>query len=95
MPLTAAESSLRGKIAARSRWATATATAADRERQAAAGQGGLLAAFERQVDPDGVLPPAERARRAQSARTAHMLRLALASAKARRPGGSAATKVVA
>jgi len=93
MPLTAAESSLRGKIAARSRWATATA--ADRERQAAAGQGGLLAAFERQVDPDGVLPPAERARRAQSARTAHMLRLALASAKARRAGGSAATKVVA
>ncbi|HET9255759.1 MAG TPA: hypothetical protein VFO16_11215 [Pseudonocardiaceae bacterium] len=42
-----------------------------------------LARFEREADPDGVLEPAERARRAQAARRAHMQRLALASSKAR------------
>jgi hypothetical protein len=40
--------------------------------------------FERDVDPEGVLPPEERARRAEMARKAHFARLALASAKARR-----------
>jgi 8-oxo-dGTP diphosphatase len=40
--------------------------------------------FERQVDPDGVLEPTERARRAQSARKAFFMRLALKSAQARR-----------
>jgi hypothetical protein len=39
--------------------------------------------FERQVDPDGVLDPAERARRAAHARRAHMLSLSLKSAKRR------------
>ncbi len=42
------------------------------------------ARFEREVDPDGVLPPEERARRAEHVRKAYFLRLALASAKARR-----------
>jgi len=40
--------------------------------------------FEREVDPDGLLDPEERARRADMARNAHFTRLALASAKARR-----------
>ncbi len=40
--------------------------------------------FERDVDPDGVLPIEERLRRADMARKAHFTRLALASAKARR-----------
>ena len=40
--------------------------------------------FEREVDPDGVLAPAERARRAEMARKAHFARLAYLSAKARR-----------
>jgi hypothetical protein len=40
--------------------------------------------FDRLVDPEGVLPDAERARRAEHARSAHFNRLALASAKARR-----------
>jgi len=40
--------------------------------------------FERQVDPDGTLPPAERARRAEAARKAYFTRLALKSAQARR-----------
>jgi len=40
--------------------------------------------FERQVDPDGILPIAERARRAHAARKAYFTRLALKSARARR-----------
>jgi hypothetical protein len=40
--------------------------------------------FERQVDPDGVLPVAERQRRAEHAMRAHMARLALRSARVRR-----------
>ncbi len=44
----------------------------------------LVDRFEREVDPDGVLPPADRARRAEHARKAYFTRLALKSAKARR-----------
>jgi hypothetical protein len=40
--------------------------------------------FERQVDPDGVLAPIERARRAEAARRAYFTRLALRSSQARR-----------
>ena len=40
--------------------------------------------FELEVDPDNLLDPAERARRALSARKAFFCRLALNSAKARR-----------
>lgn len=43
----------------------------------------FLASFEHQVDPDGVLPPQERARRAEQARRAHFLRMAAKSAKVR------------
>jgi hypothetical protein len=43
----------------------------------------FLASFERQVDPDGVLPEVERRRRAEHARKAYFARLALASARAR------------
>ena len=39
--------------------------------------------FERQVDPEGVLDPQERRRRADAARKAHMLRLAARSAEVR------------
>jgi hypothetical protein len=44
----------------------------------------FLASFEQQADPQGVLPPAERQRRAAQLRRAYFARLALASAKARR-----------
>jgi hypothetical protein len=50
----------------------------------------FLGRFEREVDPDGTLDPGERARRAEHARKAYFLRLALASAHARgarRAGG--------
>jgi hypothetical protein len=44
----------------------------------------FLDRFEHQVDPDGVLPADERARRATHARKAYFTRLALKSAQARR-----------
>ena len=48
----------------------------------------FLARFEREVDEDGVLEPAERARRATAARKAHMARLALKSAQSRSKGSA-------
>ncbi|MCB1006990.1 MAG: hypothetical protein KDB35_22595 [Acidimicrobiales bacterium] len=47
----------------------------------------FLDRFEREVDPDGVLAPAERARRAHHARKAYFTRLAFKSAQARRARG--------
>lgn len=47
------------------------------------GAAGLLARFEHEVDPEKVLPEAERRSRAQALRRAHMLRIARLSAKAR------------
>jgi hypothetical protein len=43
----------------------------------------FLSRFEREVDPEGVLKPQDRARRAEHARKAYFTRLALASSKAR------------
>jgi hypothetical protein len=40
--------------------------------------------FEHEVDPDGLLHPEERRRRAEHARSAYFTRLSLAAAKARR-----------
>ena len=45
---------------------------------------GFQARFERLVDPDGRLDPAERVARADRARRAHMLTLATKSAASRR-----------
>ncbi|MBB3666384.1 MULTISPECIES: hypothetical protein [Prauserella salsuginis group] len=39
--------------------------------------------WEREVDPDGVLAPVERAKRAEHAKRAHFQRLALKSAQSR------------
>jgi hypothetical protein len=44
----------------------------------------FMARFERQVDPDGVLPEAERQRRAEAAKKLHFQRMAWKSAKVRR-----------
>jgi hypothetical protein len=49
-----------------------------------------MARFEREVDPDGVLTLAERAKRAEHAKKAYFQRLALKSASARSRGGDAA-----
>jgi hypothetical protein len=74
-----ADLALRGRIGAHllharydSRLLTASARAA------------FLAGFERQVDPDGLLPADERRRRAAHLRAAHFARLARLSALARR-----------
>ena len=49
-----------------------------------AARAAFLRGFEERVDPDHVLPLAERARRAEAARKEHFARLALKSAQARR-----------
>ena len=70
---------LRARIAAHTRWSNcADPTAATAPARKAA-----LDRFERQVDPDAVLPLAERARRAEHARKAYFTKLALRSAQAR------------
>lgn len=73
------EASLRGRLAVLSSWAQTD----DRQARTKPGRDAMLAKFEQQVDPDGTLPPAERARRAEYARKAHFTRLALKAAKAR------------
>src|SRR5688572_25967151 len=55
----------------------------DSRELTAAGRAAFLATFEREVDPGGVLPEAERRRRAEHARRAHFQRLARLSAIAR------------
>lgn len=77
---------LAAQVAAHTRWAHT----ADRQAATAPARQAFADRFERQVDPDGVLAPAERARRAQSARKAHMLRLAAKSAETRRRRRTAA-----
>ena len=85
-PLTPEQRRLRASIAAYERWGRTPRT----ERAAAArrGQAGLLARFELEADPDGSLPPAERARQAQRLYRAHMRRVALA--RSRKRGGDEA-----
>jgi hypothetical protein len=48
----------------------------------------FLDRFAVEVDPEGVLPPAERDRRAEHARRAYFTRLALRSAQSRRKKAS-------
>jgi hypothetical protein len=80
MPLTPAEKSLRGQIAVHESWARTP----DRAARTASARKAALDRFEREVDPDGLLLPAERAIRAEHARKAYFARLALKSAQARR-----------
>jgi hypothetical protein len=73
------ERALRARIAAHTSWARTV----DPSARTAPGRKAALERFEREVDPDGVLEPAERARRAESARKAYFAWLAYLSAKAR------------
>jgi hypothetical protein len=59
------------KVAAHTRWAFEP----DRAKATAAGTNAFLAKFEQLVDPDGVLPAEERAKRARNALSAHMVRI--------------------
>ena len=50
----------------------------------------FLDRFEREADPDGILPELERKRRVAQLKKAYFTRLALKSAQARRAGGDEA-----
>jgi hypothetical protein len=77
--LSPAERSLRARLAVHTLHATRDAT-----RTTALARAGFLARFERAVDPDLRLDPAERRRRAEHARRAYFMRLSLAAMAARR-----------
>jgi len=74
------ERALRAKIGAHASWANTPDPAA----RTAPARKAALDRFERQVDPDGLLIPVERARRAEHARKVYFAGLALKSAQARR-----------
>jgi len=59
------------------------AKVADERAHTAAARTVFLSRFEREVDPDGVLDPQERARRAEHAKKAYFLSLAAKSSRAR------------
>jgi hypothetical protein len=77
--LTPSQRSQRARMAAHSSWARtpdpAARTAPARRR--------FMDRFEREVDPDGTLPGAERMRRAQHLRKAYFTAMALRSARSR------------
>lgn len=81
--LTPSERSLQARMAAHALHARH-----DSRKITAPARAAFLNRFESEVDPDGILPEAERLRRAEHARRAHMTRLALASAQARRKRAS-------
>ena len=86
--LSPAERSLRARLAAHTMHVQH-----DARQTTAAARAAFLARFEAEVDPDLILSPEDRRRRAENARSAYFTRLALASAKARRgkrSGGAAA-----
>ncbi len=76
------------RIAAHESWARTP----NRSARTAKARAALMATFEAKVDPHGVLPPAERAVRAESARKAYFARLALKSAQARRQAREASVR---
>ena len=77
-PLTPEQRSLRARLAAHSLHAQVDSVA-----HTAPAREAFLARFEAEVDPEGILPEAERRRRADQARSAYFARLALASSRAR------------
>ncbi|SRX81555.1 hypothetical protein MPP7335_03307 [Mycolicibacterium parafortuitum] len=89
MPLSPTERSIRSQIAAHESWAQTE----NRAARTANARRALLDKFEKQVDPDGTLPPAERAKRAEHARKAYFKRLALKSAQARRRRSAVAERI--
>lgn len=80
VPLSPTERRLRAQIAVNESWSR-TEDPAARTQPA---RDAFRKRFELQVDPEGVLPPKDRARRAEAARKAYFARLAFQSAQARR-----------
>ena len=68
------------EFAVRNSWLKTT----DRTARTEPARQGMTKRFERQVDPDGVLPPDELAKRVENARETHMLGMRLKAAKAQR-----------
>jgi hypothetical protein len=68
-----------GRIGAHISWAFTP----DRQARTAPGRKAAMDRFEKQVDPDGVLDPAERFKRAENLKTAHFRQLARLSAESR------------
>lgn len=79
MPLSFEERSLRGRIGA-----YALHSKYDSREITRAARAAYLAKWIREVDPEGVLSEVERDRRAENALKAHLAKLALKSAQARR-----------
>lgn len=77
--MTPAERSLQARLAAHSLHASV-----DSREHTEPARRAFMARFDDQVDPDRVLPETERRRRADQARKAYFIRLALKSAQARR-----------
>jgi hypothetical protein len=77
--LTPQQRALRSRAAAYVQWSRE----GDRTARTATARAAFMDRFERQVDPAGELDPADRARRAQSARKAYFNALALKSSKVR------------
>lgn len=74
------ERSITARIGAHARWANTT----DRAGALAPARRGMDERFEREVDPDGVMDPATRARLAANAKSKYYAQLQLKAAKARR-----------
>lgn len=81
-----AERVLHSRAASHVRWSRES----DRSKATAPARAGMQAKFERQVDPDGLLDPVERAKRAESARKAYYADLTRKSIAARRRKKTAA-----
>lgn len=75
--LTPSQRTQRARIAAHARWSQQDGAQGTQPAREA-----FLARFERQVDPDNQLDPAERARRAESAKREHFQRMAYARHRA-------------
>jgi hypothetical protein len=67
----------------------ATSSRHDTRKTTARARAVFRSSFEREVDPEGVLTPAERARRAEAARKLHYTKLAHLAAKKRREKSAA------
>lgn len=78
--MTASDRVLAARVAAHTRWSQET----DRSAATAPARKAAMDRFERQVDPEGRLDPALRAKLAANAKSAYFARLALKSAQARR-----------
>jgi hypothetical protein len=85
MSLTPEQRALRARLAAHARWAKT----ADRAKALVPAQSAFRGRFEKEVDPEGKLPVADRLKLAESARKAYYTRLAYKSARVRasRSGG--------